>query len=255
MGPAMDRLESELLFHDEQARRRAETFQHQPRLLQFSDQQYLDHETWIRPAWSQLGLLAGRRLLDYGCGHGMASVVAARQGAAVTAFDLSAAYVGEARERAAANGVEAEFLQADAHALPFAAASFDAVWGNAVLHHLDLHIAGRELRRVLRPGGVAVFCEPWGENPLLAFARKRLPYRGKERTRDEEPLRRANVAALRESFPQLHLRGHQFLAMIRRALPVAPLTAGFTWVDRIILSVAPRLENWCRYVVLTLRRD
>src|SRR5437764_10045575 len=32
--------------------------------------------------------------------------------------------------------------------------SFDAVWGNAVLHHLDLPTAARELRRVLRPNGV-----------------------------------------------------------------------------------------------------
>jgi len=48
-----------------------------------------------------------------------------------------------------------------------------------ILHHLDLTVAARELRRVLRPGGVAVFCEPWGGNPLLNFARRRLPYAGK----------------------------------------------------------------------------
>src|SRR5262249_31745412 len=162
---------SELQFHDEQARRRAATFQHQPRLLQFSDQQYLDHETWIRPAWARLGPLAGKRVLDYGCGHGMAAVVLPPHRARGTAFDLSGAYVSEARERAAANDVHVEFVQADAHALPFADESFVAVWGNAILHHLDLKIAGHELRRVLRPGGVAVFCEPWGENPLLRFAR------------------------------------------------------------------------------------
>jgi SAM-dependent methyltransferase len=251
----MDRLESELQFHDEQAKRRVATFQHQPRLLQFSDQQYLDHETWIRPAWARLGPIAGKSVLDYGCGHGMAAVVLARHGARVTAFDLSPAYVAEARERAAANHVHVEFLQADAHSLPVANESFDAIWGNAVLHHLDLRIAGCEIRRVLRPGGVAVFCEPWGENPLLRWARRRLPYRGKERTRDEEPLRRPGIEALRESFPNLHVQGFQLLVMVRRGLPIAPLTRTLARLDRGILAAVPRLENWCRYVVITMHRD
>src|SRR5262245_18779852 len=101
----------------------------------------------------------------------MAAVVMARRGAAVTAFDLSPEYVAEARRRAAANGVTVEAVQADAENLPFADASFDAVWGCAILHHLDLTRAGPELYRVVRPGGVSVFCEPWGENPLLNFAR------------------------------------------------------------------------------------
>lgn len=250
----MDRLDSERQFHDAQAQRRADALKSDPRRFRVDDRCYLDHESWIRPAWRRLGPLAGRRVLDYGCGHGMASVVLARAGARVTAFDLSAAYLAEARERAAANGVTATFLQADGHALPFADASFDAVWGNAVLHHLDLAVAGRELHRILAPGGIAVFCEPWGENLLLNFARRRLPYRSKERTRDEEPLRRADLAGLRESFPDLLVEGYQLTSMLRRALPVMPLIDGLDWIDRQLIGAIPRLENWCRYVVLTLRR-
>src|SRR5213076_2968969 len=132
---------------------------------------------------------AGRRLLDYGCGHGMASVVLARAGARVTAMDLSHGYLREAATRALANDVTLSLVQADGERLPFADGSFDRIWGNAVLHHLDLEQAGSELRRVLRPGGVAVFCEPWGGNPLLRFARRHLPYPAKERTPDEQPLR------------------------------------------------------------------
>ena len=173
-----DRLPSEREFHDRQARRRAATFRRQPEALRFDDDDYLDHETWIRPALRQLGDVRGRRVLDYGCGHGMAAVVLARRGARVTAFDLSPGYLAEARRRARANGVDVAFVQADGQRLPFADASFDRVWGNAVLHHLDLGRAAAELSRVLRPGGLAVFCEPWGENPLLDWARRRLPYPG-----------------------------------------------------------------------------
>src|SRR5438105_9354078 len=172
---ATDRLTNERAFHDRQARRRAATLAAEPGALRFEDATYLDHETWIRPAFRQLGDLRGARVLDYGCGHGMAAVVLARLGARVTAFDLSHGYLEEARARAAANDAAVEFVQAEGERLPFVDGAFDRVWGNAVLHHLDVRTTGRELFRVLRPGGVAVFCEPWGEDPLLNWARRGWP--------------------------------------------------------------------------------
>src|SRR5262249_51232051 len=148
--------------------------------LCFDDDQYLDHETWIRPAFRQLGGLNGLQALDFGCGHGMAAVVMARRGAWVTAVDVSPGYLQEASRRGQANGVNICFVQADGERLPLADHSFDRIWGNAVLHHLDLQKAAGELFRVLRPGGIAVFCEPWGENPFLNWARNRLHYAGKQ---------------------------------------------------------------------------
>ena len=84
----------------------------------------------------------------------MASVVLARRGARVTAVDLSAGYVREAQLRADANGVELCCVQAEGERLPFADGSFARIWGNAILHHLDLERAGPELHRVLQPGGM-----------------------------------------------------------------------------------------------------
>src|SRR5262249_45543370 len=221
---ATDRLTSEQAFHDRQAGHRAETFGRQPDRLRFTDAVYLAHETWIEPAFHQLGDVRGLRVLDFGCGHGMAAVVLARRGARVTAFDLSAGYLHEARARARANGVTVAFVQADGHRLPFAADSFDRVWGNAVLHHLDVTTAGRELCRILPPGGLAVFCEPWGENPLLEWARGRLPYPGKLRTADERPLRSRHVRLLRRVFPRVEVQGCQLLSMLRRVVRPGPLT-------------------------------
>jgi len=68
-----------------------------PHRLRFTDSSFLDHETWVRPAFDTLGDLRGKAALDYGCGHGMAAVVMARAGAAVSAFDLSPGYVTEPR--------------------------------------------------------------------------------------------------------------------------------------------------------------
>jgi SAM-dependent methyltransferase len=256
------RLHTEQLFHDHQAAGRRAFFAAYPEHLQLNDDRYLDHETWIRPAFDLLGNVDGRDVLDYGCGHGMASVVLARRGAKVTAFDLSPLYLEEARERAGVNGVSEQvaFVQAAGEQLPFANASFDAVWGNAILHHLHLPMAAAELARVIKPGGVAVFCEPWGENPLLDWARRRLPYPGKDRSPDEQPLRRRDVSELRRHFAQINVYPFQLLGMARRLWPASqrpatlPLLRALDRCDAAALRRWPALLRMCRYVVLWLRR-
>jgi SAM-dependent methyltransferase len=250
---APDRLQNERAFHDRQARERSAHFQ-QSESLVLADDAYLDHETWVRPAFQQLGDVRDQTVLDFGCGHGMAAVVLARRGARVTAFDLSHGYLDEARARARANQVHIDFVKADGERLPFADHSFQAIWGCAILHHLDLEKAGPGLLRVLRPGGIAVFCEPWGENPLLNWARQNLPYPGKGRTADEQPLRKSQVDYLRTLFPHVHLQGFQLLSMARRVLGKGRLCTGLDWCDRQLLERVPRLQHFCRYVVLTIQK-
>jgi SAM-dependent methyltransferase len=251
----MSRLTSEQAFHDRQARARAHCRPGFTHTLCFSDADYLDHETWIRPAFAQLGELRGFSALDYGCGHGMAAVVLARRGATVCALDLSHGYLSEARRRAQANGATVMFVQADAERLPFPAGYFQRVWGNAVLHHLNVPQAAGELYRVLAPRGVAVFCEPWGGNPLLSWARENLAYAGKDRTPDEQPLRYAQVHALQAVFPQVDIRGYQLLSMVRRVLGEGRIVRGLGHCDRVLLNRVPGLQRMCRYVVLSLRKE
>jgi SAM-dependent methyltransferase len=245
-----ERLRSEQDFHDRQALARACVLRSED--LCFDDAAYLDHACWIRPALDRLDDVRGRRVLDLGCGHGMATVVLARRGARMTACDLSLEYLREARARAVANGVTANWALADGQRLPFADAAFDRIWGSAILHHLDLRHAGPELRRVLRPGGVAVFCEPWGENPVLSWARRHLPYPGKERTADEKPLGRRDLPQLRVSFPQLEVTGHQLLAMASLLIGNGRLATRLGRWDARFLDRWPHFQRHCRYVVLTL---
>jgi SAM-dependent methyltransferase len=193
--------------------------------------------------------------LDYGCGHGMAAVVLARAGAHVTAIELSAGYLEEAQARARANDVSIDCVQANAEYLPFADGAFDCVWGSAILHHLDVVRAAAEVRRVLRPLGRAVFCEPWGGNALLNFARQQLPYPGKQRTPDELPLTTEHVRQIRSVFPRVDLRGFQLMSMACRVTRGRRLRRQLDWCDAMLLERVPALEQFCRYVVLTLRLD
>lgn len=248
----MTRLAKEREFHDAQAERRRRALSDAQ--LRFSDEEYLAHETWIRPAFAQLGDVAGLRVLDLGCGHGMAAAVLARRGAKTFATDLSGGYLAETRRRADANGVDVTCVQADAERLPFPSAYFDRVWANAVLHHLDPERSVAELHRVLRPGGWAVVCEPFGDNPLLRWGRRRWAYRDKDRTEDEEPLRSSWLPVLRKRFPDLTWEGHQLFGMARRFLGETWFTRLLGGVDRKVLAGFPSLRRYCRYVTFRLPR-
>lgn len=247
-----ERLQSERHFHDAQASARASGLR--PHDYQFDDADYLHHESWISPAFAALGDVRGLNVLDLGCGHGMASVVLARRGGLVTGCDLSPGYVREAQRRADANNVAARFVVCAGERLPFADGAFHRIWGNAILHHLDLRIAATEIQRVLAPGGVAVFCEPWAGNRWLNWARRRLPYPGKQHTADEMPLRPCDLAELRAAFPSLCVQGHQLISMARRVIKNPRLSAGLAWCDEVLLDRLPHWQRYCRYVVLVLRK-
>lgn len=253
---ATPRLQAEFAFHELQTQQRAAFHAIHPDALVVDDDWYLGHETWIRPAMGMLGDVTGLSVLDYGCGHGMASIVLARRGARVTAFDLSPGYVQETQNRAHANGVADQIhaIPAAAERLPFPDASFDRIWGNAVLHHVQLPMALPEIARVLKPRGRAVFCEPWGGNPLLAFGRKWLPYPGKERSPDEQPLLPRDLAVIRRRFPNVVVRPCQLLSMVRRLTGRCRLADVLHRMDGRLLDLLPEFGHFCRYVMLSFTR-
>lgn len=106
-----------------------------------------------KPAMLALaGNVAGRRILDVGCGSGPTMAALLERGADVTGLDSSAAMIGLARERL---GPDADLHVADlAEPLPFADDEFDDAIASLVLHYLeDWSGPLAELHRVLRPGG------------------------------------------------------------------------------------------------------
>lgn len=97
---------------------------------------------------------AGDRVLDVAAGAGNAAIPAARAGASVTAADLTPELFAAGRTRAAQHGVELEWVEADAEAMPFADNTFDIVMSCVGVMFAPRHQASAdELVRVCRPGG------------------------------------------------------------------------------------------------------
>jgi SAM-dependent methyltransferase len=129
-------------------------------------------------AYHLLGDVTGKTVLEFGCGDGMNTVMLAKRGAKVIAFDISAELVALAAKRVEANGCRGvEFVLASAHTLPLKDESVDVVFGMAILHHLDLELASEQVRRVLKKGGRAIFKEPLRNSKLLAWVRQFFPRR------------------------------------------------------------------------------
>jgi SAM-dependent methyltransferase len=108
---------------------------------------------YARPAIVDLaGDVAGRRILDAGCGAGPLFTALRDGGAIVTGFDSSTKMVELARQRL---GADAALHVADIGSpLPFPDGAFDDVIASLVLHYLEDWTAPlTELRRVLKPGG------------------------------------------------------------------------------------------------------
>jgi SAM-dependent methyltransferase len=106
-----------------------------------------------------LGPVAGRRVLELGCGAASAGRWLAARGARAVALDLSAGMLRHAVAAAARSGVRVPLVQADALALPFADRTFDVACTafGAVPFVADSAAVMREVFRVLRPGGRWVF--------------------------------------------------------------------------------------------------
>jgi SAM-dependent methyltransferase len=111
------------------------------------------------PVLDAAGVAAGTRLLDVGCGSGVAAATASRRGAIVSGIDAALPSIEFARERVH----DGEFRVGELEALPYEDCSFDVVTGfNSFQYAADPVRALREARRVTPRGGTVVIAT-WGQ--------------------------------------------------------------------------------------------
>jgi SAM-dependent methyltransferase len=119
-------------------------------------------EVFTTPSAAKLvsfaGVATGQRLLDVGCGTGVAAITAARRGAKVRGLDLSPVLIERAREHAQLANLDVDFAEGDAESLPYGDNEFDVVlsqFGHMFAPRPEVAIG--EMLRVLKPGGIIAF--------------------------------------------------------------------------------------------------
>jgi len=210
-------------------------------------------------AYALLGDIEGKRVLDLGCGSGENSFLLSKRGGQVVAVDISESLIALAKQRTVLNGgtdTPIEFLCASAHAIPVPDESFDVVFGAAILHHLDLDQTSREVFRVLKPGGRAIFKEPVRDSKLIIALRKCIPYQAPDVSPFERPLTSDEVTRFSARFRMTASRSFHlpFVPAVER-LPIAQRwRTGAYELDGALLRRFSGLSRWSGIRVFALTK-
>jgi len=155
------------------------------------------------------------KMLEFGCGCGVASVRFAKIGFDVTGFDVSEQSLDIANKLVKKYGFEKQIdlsFQV-AEKLTYPSDYFDIVIGFDILHHVDIEKGILECNRILKRGGIAIFREPV-EVPVLESIRntklikflvpnKKSFTLDRHITQDERKLNREDIRTLRNTFNEM----------------------------------------------------
>lgn len=203
-----------------------------------------------------LGNLTGKVVCDYACGDGADSVLLVNNGAQkVIAFDISKSAVDIARRRAMLCGLQDRIeVQLDnAEKLNFDSNLFDAIYGSSTLHHLDIERAAKEVHRILKPGGHAVFREPFEQSKFLALMAKLIfavtPLKPDAVT-PQRQLNIVDIAMLRSIFSEVRVRPFGIFNRVDRIIRSETVLIKFNKLDRFLLERFPFLMRYARHIVI-----
>jgi len=199
------------------------------------DSFYFAAQAAVAAYWRQVRqAAAGKDVLEYGCSNGLGSIGLAKSAKHITGIDISDVAIAQANGEAARQSITNVTFKVDnAEKMDLPSASFDLVFGSGILHHLILEESLREIRRVLRPRGKAIFFEPLGHNPAIKLYRNRTP---ESRTVDEHPLLKSDFDIVRKHFSKCE---PQFFGLSTLAsIPFRSSAAG-----RVVRAVGEQVDN------------
>lgn len=205
----------------------------------------------------RLGDIAGRYVVECGCGTGRLLVRIAERGARAYGFDLSDGMIALARARVESEAPDGDVVLSTMtlEQMTYEPEMFDLVVGVAVLHHADLGRSRYEVHRVLKPGGRAVFFEPLRGNPAVALYRALTP---NLRTPTEVPLSLEDIGFFADPFSRvvfsgLYLTGLISLALLAmfRSRAIFDTACRITDpLDRALIAVFPALRRYCGFAMI-----
>lgn len=150
----------------------------------------------------QMGDIKGKRILDYGCGNGEMSLRLSKQGAIVTGIDISSLRIEEAKFKAIKENLDINFQEGSCENTGFEDKSFDLIVGTGILHHLDYNACCKEIKRLLKDDGKAIFIEPTGTNIFINMVRNLTP---NARSVDEHPLVPKDIITFKKYFNKIDI--------------------------------------------------
>ena len=225
-----------------------------------------------RFAVKKIGRIKGKRILNVGCGAGEEAVYLAKNGAYVVAIDISVGMLKVAKKLAKKFKVEdkIEFKEMNVEKITLREREFDVVFGNAILHHIDIRRGIREFKRVLKKQGKVIFIEPLFYNPVINVYRKMA---GQVRTKNEHALKKRDILCFKKHFKNVEHYEFQFCTLlifcyflvfegvgpnkdrywkkiIREGDRYAKGFNKLYGVDKKILKLFPPLRWWCWSTVI-----
>ena len=199
----------------------------------------------------------GMRVLDIGCGNGIATTEIARFAEHVTGIDISPETVRIAAEHARSLGFESRttFTVMDAENLAVEPGSFDVVSVRGVLHHMDLDVTLAQINKVLKPDGKAIFLEALANNPIIHAYRKRTPHL-RTAWEADHILRFEDAAKMRKYFNRVEVRPFHLLVLgavpLRKTPLFKPALKVLDRLDRALLRLpGVRKQGWMAAFMLS----
>ena len=182
----------------------------------------------------RLGDIRGKKILELGCGAGEASVYFAKQGASVTATDISPGMLDVVQKVSCKHGVTVETKKCSACDIAFPDSSFDIVYAANLLHHVDIEETLSEVKRVLKEGGMFVAWDPLIHNPAINIYRS---IAREVRTDDEHPLHMKDLDLFRKHFSSVSFETTWFFTLW--------IFARFYFIDK----VDPNKERYWKKII------
>src|SRR5438034_1206552 len=143
------------------------------------------------------------------------------------------------------------------YSLPYDDARYDAVIGQAILHHLrEKGQVARELYRVLKPRARAIFSEPFGNSSWLERLRLLVPVPSgapDDPTEWTRQLKYTDLEPFRSLF-EIDVAEMQLLSRLERLVSSRRLVAWLKRLDVSVLRTCPWLRRYARTIVVELRR-
>jgi SAM-dependent methyltransferase len=203
---------------------------------------------------------AGKRVLEYGCGeNSVAPFLMENRADSFVGIDISDVAIEQAKQSALhkEKAGSIRYFLMNAEELDFEDNSFDLICGIAILHHLDLEKAYREIARTLARDGAAIFLEPLGHNPFINLYRRLTPHL---RTQDEHPLLMNDIRAAESHFGRVDIRSYNLFSLLSLACCGTFVFPGvrrfFNAVDQGVFAAVPlaRRYAWTTSMILTAPR-